>query len=635
MASSPSSAAPRWDARTWALLAVLCGVLFLDGLDVSMVGMALPSIRSELGLTTSQLQWVVSGYVLGYGGLLLLGGRAADLLGRRRVLLIGLSVFVVASAIGGLVNDGTLLVLTRVVKGMSAAFTAPAGLSIITTTFAEGPNRNRALAYYTATGASGFSLGLVLGGLLTELGWRWTFLLPVPFALAILFVARRVIPRDRLIPGTRRRYDIAGAVTITAAMLLLVRTVVEAPEVGWGDPVTVGSFALVLALLAPFVAIERRSAQPLVRLGILRSGPLVRANLGMAAMFGAYFGFQFVGTLYLQTMHGWSPVETALAFLPGGLLVALGVDRGSGRWSTASARRGSSPSAWRRFVAGYALFLRFDGSPSYVGLMLPTMLLIGVGFALSFPSQNIQAVAGVAGSRAGPGLRPGEHVVPGRRRDRPGGGQRGRERRDDARRVPARDRRGRASPCSGCSCRCSASIPRRATGSRARRASPRPRPAPGASCRTRSGRSRRARSPRPRGRRARLGGRTRRAPRRASWRRRSPSQRHVVDAAAVGHVARVLGDPRDRRVGVVGAVGAQRAGVEADADQAAAGRDRVELVVGEVAGGRAQRVDARVRGDQRAVERARDVPEAGGVEVAEVDGDAELGAAAHELHAGV
>ena len=203
MASSPSSAAPRWDARTWSLLVVLCGVLFLDGLDVSMVGMALPSISSELGLTTSQLQWVVSGYVLGYGGLLLLGGRAADLLGRRRVLLIGLSVFVVASAIGGLVNDGTLLVITRVVKGMSAAFTAPAGLSIITTTFAEGPNRNRALAYYTATGASGFSLGLVLGGLLTELGWRWTFLLPVPFALAILFLARRVIPRDRIIPGER------------------------------------------------------------------------------------------------------------------------------------------------------------------------------------------------------------------------------------------------------------------------------------------------------------------------------------------------------------------------------------------------------------------------------------------------
>src|SRR5918998_1082423 len=189
-------------------------------------------------------------------------------LGRRRVLLVGLSVFIAASAVGGLVNDGTLLVVTRILKGMSAAFTAPAGLSIITTTFDEGPNRNRALAYYTATGASGFSLGLVFGGLLTELGWRWTFLLPVPFALAVLLVARRVIPRDKLIPGQRRRYDVAGAVTITAAMLLLVRTVVEAPEIGWGAATTVGSFALVAALLAAFVAIERRAPPPPVRVGL-------------------------------------------------------------------------------------------------------------------------------------------------------------------------------------------------------------------------------------------------------------------------------------------------------------------------------------------------------------------------------
>ena len=400
MASSPSSAAPRWDARTWSLLVVLCGVLFLDGLDVSMVGMALPSIRSDLGLTTSQLQWVVSGYVLGYGGLLLLGGRAADLLGRRRVLIAGLSVFVVASAVGGLVEDGTLLVITRILKGMSAAFTAPAGLSIITTTFEEGPNRNRALAYYTATGASGFSLGLVFGGLLTELGWRWTFLLPVPFALAILVLARRVIPRDRIVPGVRRRYDFAGAVTITGAMLLLVRTVVDAPEIGWASATTLASFALVAGLVAAFVAIELRTPQPLVRLGILRSGPLVRANLGMATMFAAYVGFQFVGTLYLQTMHGWSPVETALAFLPGGILVALG----SPRIGPLVDRYGTAriiAVGMLAFVVGYALFLRFDASPSFVGLMLPTMLLIGFGFALCFPTQNIQATAGVADHEQG------------------------------------------------------------------------------------------------------------------------------------------------------------------------------------------------------------------------------------------
>src|SRR5918912_2298824 len=206
------------DRRAWAMLIVLCGALFLDALDVSMVGVALPSIRSDLHMSTSALQWVVSAYVLGYGGFLLLGGRAADLLGRRRVFAIALGVFVVASALGGVVNDGSLLVATRFIKGVSAAFTAPAGLSIITTSFPEGAARNKALAVYTATGAAGFSLGLVFGGLLTELGWRFTFLLPVPFALAILLVARNVIPRDRIIPGEKRRYDVAGAVTITAAM---------------------------------------------------------------------------------------------------------------------------------------------------------------------------------------------------------------------------------------------------------------------------------------------------------------------------------------------------------------------------------------------------------------------------------
>ena len=403
MRSSPIPAAgtsPRWDARTWALLLVLCGVVFLDGLDVSMVGVALPSIRSDLGLTTSQLQWVVSGYVLGYGGLLLLGGRAADMLGRRRVLLAALAVFAIASAVGGLVNDGTLLVVTRILKGMSAAFTAPAGFSIITTTFTEGPNRNRALAFYTATGASGFSLGLVLGGLLTELGWRWTFLLPVPFALAILLAAPRVIPRDRPSVEGRRRYDIAGAMTITAAMLLLVRTVVEAPDNGWGSATTVGSFAIVAALLATFVAVEQRSRQPLVRLGILRSGPLLRANLGGMALFGGYFGFQFVGTLYLQSMNGWSAIETALAFLPAGLLVAVFSTRLGplvDRFGTPRIIAGGALS----LLAGYLLFLRLDGSPSYLGLMLPTMLLLGIGFALSFPALNIQAVAGVADHEQG------------------------------------------------------------------------------------------------------------------------------------------------------------------------------------------------------------------------------------------
>ena len=399
--TSPSTSPPaRWDASIWGLMAVLCGVLFLDGLDVSMVAMALPSIESDLGLTTSQLQWVVSGYVLGYGGFLLLGGRSADLLGRRRMLLAGLAVFTAASAVGGLVDNGTLLVLTRFLKGASAAFTAPAGLSIITTRFAEGPERNRALSIYTATGASGFSMGLVAGGLLTELGWRWVFLLPVPIALGLLVAAPRYLPRDRVVTASRRSFDIPGAVTLTAAMLLLVRTVVEAPEEGWGSPVTIGSFAVTAALLAAFVTIEQRSPSPLVRLGILRSGPLVRANLGMMTLFGAYVGFQFVMTLYLQTMNGWSPVETALAFLPAGILVAVGSPRIGPIVDRLGPPRvialGTAATA-----IGYALVLRFDAQAEYLTVLLPTMLLIGIGFMLLFPALNIQATMGVANHEQG------------------------------------------------------------------------------------------------------------------------------------------------------------------------------------------------------------------------------------------
>jgi EmrB/QacA subfamily drug resistance transporter len=401
MTSSPStSSAPAWDASIWGLMAVLCGVLFLDGLDVSMVGMALPSIESDLGLTTSQLQWVVSGYILGYGGFLLLGGRAADLLGRRRVLLIALAVFTVASAIGGVVDDGTLLVLTRFLKGAAAAFTAPAGLSIITTRFPEGPERNRALSIYTATGASGFSLGLVAGGLLTELGWRWTFLLPVPIAAALLALAPRYLPRDAVAAAARRGFDVPGAITLTAGMLLLVWTVVEAPEQGWASLETVAGFAVAAALISAFIAIERRTASPLVRLGILRSGPLVRANISMMTLFGAYVGFQFVMTLYLQAMNGWSAVETALAFLPAGILVAIGSPRIGPLVDRLGAPRLIALGAGAS-VAGYALVLRFDAIPDYVGVMLPSMLLIGIGFMLLFPTLNIQATAGVANHEQG------------------------------------------------------------------------------------------------------------------------------------------------------------------------------------------------------------------------------------------
>ncbi|WP_245966765.1 MFS transporter [Sphaerisporangium album] len=396
----PSSHDQRWDARLWGALTVLCAVVFLDALDVSMVGVALPSIQADLGLTTSSLQWIVSGYVLGYGGLLLLGGRTADLLGRRRVFLTALVLFAVASLLGGIVDNGGLLIAARFVKGISAAFTAPAALSIITTTFHEGPARNRALSIFTACGASGFSLGLVLSGFLTELGWRWTFLMPVPVAIIALVAGFRLLPRHSGEERATGGYDLIGAATITGSMLLFVYTVVQAPEAGWFSARTLGGVAGAVVLLAVFIVAELRVKHPLVRFGILRSGPLVRANLGLVILFGSYVGFQFVAMQYFQNLLGWSALHTALAFLPAGLLVAVT----STKMGDLADRFGTP-----RLIAlgsaalagGYAIFLGAGDHPSLATMVIPGMVLLGVAFALTFPSLNIQATAGVPDDEQG------------------------------------------------------------------------------------------------------------------------------------------------------------------------------------------------------------------------------------------
>ncbi|MET4611169.1 EmrB/QacA subfamily drug resistance transporter [Rhodococcus sp. PvR044] len=403
LTASPGSTAPAagqaWTARLWGILAVLCVVMFLDGLDVSMVGVALPSIGTELGLDTTSLQWIINGYVLGFGGLLLLGGRTADLLGRRNVFLVALAVFAVASLVGGLVDNGTLLIVTRFVKGLAAAFTAPTAMSILTTTFKEGPARNRALSIFSVFGASGYSSGLILGGLLTSAGWRWTFLMPVPFAVATLVAAVVLIPRDR--PADTGGHDLVGAVTLVAGMMLAVYTVVSAPARGWADPLTLGLFALAAVLLASFVLVERRIAHPLVRLSILRVGAIVRANLSIIALFGSYLSFQFMVTIFLQSGLGWSPLKMAMALLPAGLIVAFGspfvgrlVDRfGTPRMIIA---------ALGSLSLGYLWFL-FVGSdqPNYAVAILPSVILLGLGFTFGFTSIMAQATSGVDDSEQG------------------------------------------------------------------------------------------------------------------------------------------------------------------------------------------------------------------------------------------
>jgi MFS family permease len=400
LATTARTPGQAWGPRLWGILIVLGGALCLDALDVSMVGVALPSIRTELGLSTSSLQWIVSGYVLGYGGLLLLGGRAADLLGRRRVFLAALAVFAVVSVLGGLVTSPGLLIAARFVKGVAAAFTAPASMSLLTTTFPEGPMRNRAFSVYTVFGASGFSLGLVLSGLLTQVNWRWTLLVPAPVALAVLAAAVWLIPAGERPVRGGRRFDIPGALTVTAAMLLLVYTVVTGQQAGWGSARTIGSFAAAAVLLGVFTAIERRSADPLVPFGIFRSSALRRANAGAITLFGTYVSFQFLVTQYLQNLNGWSALSTALAFLPAGVIVAVL----SARMAAIIDRFGPArltATAFTCLVAAYAVFLRAGPHPDYPGVMLPTMLLLGLAFGLGFSSLSLAATAGVPNHEQG------------------------------------------------------------------------------------------------------------------------------------------------------------------------------------------------------------------------------------------
>jgi MFS family permease len=392
--------AESWTPRLWGILFVLGGALCLDALDVSMVGVALPSIRTALGLSTASLQWIVSGYVLGYGGLLLLGGRAADLLGRRRMFLLALSVFAVVSLLGGLVTSPALLIGARFIKGAAAAFTAPAGMSLLATTFPEGPMRNRAFSVYTVFGASGFSFGLVLSGLLTEVSWRWTLLVPAPAALVVLAGAILLIPGGERASRAGRRFDLPGAATVTAAMLLLVYTVVQAQQAGWGSARTIGSFAGVAVLLTVFTLIERRSQDPLVPFAIFRSGALRRANAGAITLFGTYVSFQFLITQYLQSLSHWSALSTALAFLPAGIVVAVLSLRMGGLIGRFGPTRLAAV-AFTCLVIAYAVFLRAGARPDYPSVMLPAVILIGLAFGLGFSSLSVAATAGVPNTEQG------------------------------------------------------------------------------------------------------------------------------------------------------------------------------------------------------------------------------------------
>ncbi|MEV6105910.1 MFS transporter [Streptomyces sp. NPDC051940] len=381
-------------AREWGVLLVLCGAIFLEGIDVAMLNVALPSIRADLGLSTGTLSGVVSAYVLGYGGFILLGGRAADLLGHRRMFVTWLVVFLAFSGLGGFATEGWMLLLARFVTGVAAAFLAAAGLALVSSGFPEGPVRTRAIAVYAGTAAAGFSLGLVAGGVLTSFGWRWVFFAPVVLS-ALILAATLALVRDTGRPARPPGgFDLAGGLTVTGAMLLLSYGVVRLEHPGDGPGRTAAVFAAGLALLGLFVVVERRSAAPLVRLAVLRSAPLVRVNAAALLFLAAFAGFQFVVTLYFQEIRGWGTMRTGLAMLVLGVdavLAPLLTPRLVQRFGVTRVTLSGFVSA----AAGYALFLPVGADWSYPA-MLPALFLLGLAFALAYGPLTMAATDGVA-----------------------------------------------------------------------------------------------------------------------------------------------------------------------------------------------------------------------------------------------
>ncbi|WP_424893585.1 MFS transporter [Streptomyces sp. XH2] len=403
----PPTAAPapagRMSRRQWGLLLVLAGNMLIDALEVSVAVVAVPSIGDDLGLARSSAQWVMTGFALGFGALMLFGTRAVALAGRRRMYLLALLGFAAASLLGAVTGEPAVLIATRFVKGFCAALTAPTGLAILSTAMRAGPERDRAISVYTLFGAGGFTAGLLLSGALTPLSWRWTFAFPAPAVLLLFALCLKLIPADEPPAGADRHYDTAGAATLAGGLLALVYGITALPGHGAGDPRTLGAFALAAALLAWFARHERRTPRPLLRTELLAHPPMLRSAVGAATLNGSYLGLLFLVSYQTQTLWGWSPWQTALAIVPASAplaVTALLSGRMVARWGAPRLiALGALPP-----LLGYALYLRLPaggGSLVHVTAVLPTMLLVGAGFVLSFAALNMQAVSGIPAAERG------------------------------------------------------------------------------------------------------------------------------------------------------------------------------------------------------------------------------------------
>ena len=388
------------ERRRWIALILLCVAQFVVVLDASIVNVALPTIGTALHFSQDSLSWVVNAYILTFGGFLLLGGRMADLLGRRRVFMGGLILFALASLAGGLATNEGQLIAARAVQGLGAATLSPAALSIVTTTFRDGAERNKALGVWGAVAGSGGAAGVLLGGVLTSgLGWEWVLWVNVPIGLAAAAIAPRLLAESRADSATRT-FDAAGALSVTAGLSLLVYALVDATRVGWGSTQTVGLLAVSALLLASFVAIERRSSAPLVPFSIFRSRTITGANAVGLLIGASLFSMFFFISLYMQQVLGYSAIHAGLSYLP----LALTIVVSAGIASQLTTRIGYKPvlAVGMAFIgAGLIWFSQVSVHGSFLSDILGPSLLAAIGLGLAFVPNTIAAVSGVADRDAG------------------------------------------------------------------------------------------------------------------------------------------------------------------------------------------------------------------------------------------
>jgi EmrB/QacA subfamily drug resistance transporter len=386
---------------SWAVLAIACAAQFMVVLDISIVNVALPKIGQSLSMNQNQLQWVVNAYALTFAGFLLLGGRAGDLFGRKRIFLLGLTVFVAASLIGGFAQNGTMLEVARAAQGLGGAILAPSTLSLLTTTYTEQRERARALGLWSATAGSGGAFGVMAGGILTdELSWRWILFVNVPIGVALFAAAWVALKESRGQLRTIRALDIPGTITVTGGLAVLVYGIVSTDQHAWGSARTLGTLAVAVILLGSFVAIEHYSSQPLVPLRIFKMRALSSAN-GIAVAVGAMmFSLFFFLSLYMQDVLHFSALKTGFAFVPGALAIIIGAQTASRLVSKVGPRRIIGSGAVVAAIGMWWLS-RLPSTGAYAAHVLAPMMLVSLGLGLSIVPVTVAATMGVDRKEAG------------------------------------------------------------------------------------------------------------------------------------------------------------------------------------------------------------------------------------------